>query len=174
MPHLRASSSSPPSHPSPLAVLFTQPWHPLLSHTPVPTTTAADFRSTLPASFRDDAHFFNNITVATGNWTATISVLYEYLTFIDLTTGATITSFPVTPTTPYTFGTVLYAPDDFDVMYQVTLVEGGGLALTDKRVCLFVVSGYSAGKPQVMTIPFNGAVKCMWENDGEVQSFRAQ
>ena len=140
------------------------------------TTTIDSIRSTLPPALRD-AHFINNITVATGSWTGTISVLYQYLTFTD-TTGATIHSFPVDPTTPYQFGTVLFDSDTFDVMYQITLVEGTAWPRrlsTDRRVCLYVISAYSAGKPQIMTMPFMGSkVNCTWTNDGFYQSFRAE
>lgn len=107
-------------------------------------------------------------------------MLNELLSFTDIITGATITNFPITAATnpSYTFGLILYSPpDDFDSMYQITLIEtvpAGGAAKTDKRVCLFVVSGYSPGHPQVMSIPFNGNVKCTWENNGYVQSFHAQ
>jgi hypothetical protein len=105
--------------------------------------------------------------------TGTISVLNEYLTFTD-STGATITNFPVTPQQPFTFGTILYSADDFDSMYQITLIETApGVALTEKRVCLFVISGYSPGHPQVLSMPFNGNVKCSWVNNGYTQSFYA-
>ena len=110
-----------------------------------------------------DPHFINNVTVASGQWTGTISVLYQYLTFTDAR-GATIQSFPVSPAAPYQFGTVLYDSDTFDVIYQVSLVESVAwpVVAVDKRVCLFVVSAYSAGKPQVSAIPFNGNVTCSW------------
>ena len=165
---LPATTASTRHHP-PLQSLLSRPAATL-------PTPAADtsVRSTLPHALRD-VHFVNNMTVATGSWTGTISMLYQYLTFVDAA-GATIQSFPVTPDTPYQFGTVLYDGDSFDVMYQITLVEGGDspITRTDRRVCLFVISAYSAGKPQIMTVPFNGKVNCTWTNDGFYQSFRAE
>ena len=136
-----------------------------------PSTDESILRASLPAALRD-THVLNNITVGSGSWTGTISVLYEYLTFTDAT-GATIQSFPVTAASPYSFGLVLQSNTDFDAMYQITLVEGGGVSKVDKRVCLFVISAYSAGHPQVATLAFNGKVNCSYTNNGFVQSYQA-
>ena len=123
-------------------------------------------------------HTWHNMTVTSGAWTATLSVLSEGLTFVDRL-GATITAFPISPSLPFQYGMVLDDSDDFEVLYQLTLMQlstsATGLdsssspsfpvlspAVT-RKVCLFVIGANSAANPHISAFSYNGGALCTWK-----------
>jgi hypothetical protein len=118
-----------------------------------------------------DAHVVCNVTVASGSWTGVLSVLYERVSFTD-SLGSSIQSFPVSSAMPFSFGVVLDDSDDFDVTFQLSMIEEGKATALSRRMCLFVISAFSAGHPQVMPVVFNGqGMNCTHANAGYWQMF---
>ena len=98
--------------------------------------------------------------------------------------SVTSVAFPITPSAPFQFGVALDGSDDFDVLYQLTLVQqstsdpsSSSTPLTPavtRKVCLFVIGASSAANPQISAFSYNGGAQCTWKiNPGVGEDFWA-
>jgi hypothetical protein len=120
-------------------------------------------RPSSPVAAPAEVHTWHNVSVPLSKsaWTGVLSVLNEDLSFVDRLAGS-ISSFPITSTQPFEFGTVLHASDDFNVLYQLTMVEQVTSSAVTAKVCLFVIGAHGAANPQIANYSFSGGAQCSW------------
>lgn len=116
------------------------------------------------------AHTWHNVTTSHGEWSGTLSVLNEQLTFVDPAYN-NITQMRFNEKHGATWGTVIYDSDDFNVLYAATFIQqvnsssigSPNIAL---KTCVFIISAYGPADPQITPVSFNGGATCKWQSSG--------
>jgi len=113
------------------------------------------------------AHTWHNITTRTGQWSITLSVLNEHLSFIDIN-GNNITSLTVDPKNKGVWGTVIYDDDDFNCLYAMTAIQQSNTSTPAiaLKTCVFIIGAYGPADPQIQAVSFNGGAVCKWQTSG--------
>lgn len=127
-------------------------------------------------------HTWHTIVSLNGTWYGTLHVMTENEHGIEFVDGTTNHSriqnpFTVSESSPFDYGLVISAQDDFNMLYSLTLTQQlvPDPFQSNSRICVYLIGAERAAQPHIIPVSFHGNTSCVWQSvEGKGENFWVQ